>query len=68
MCSKDLIEDRQTLSQLTCVPLPYKYLYSTMYSTAGHNVFQDNAKISISEFMVIFFIDVQIFVAFGGHV
>ena len=26
------------------------------------------AKISISEFMVIFFIDVQIFVAFGGHV
>ena len=43
MCSKDLIEDRPTLFQLTCVPLPYKYLYSTMYSTAGHNVFQDNS-------------------------
>ena len=43
MCSKDLIEDRPTLFQLICHSLPYKYMYSTMYSTAGHNVFQDNS-------------------------
>ena len=43
--------------------------FSTKY---GNNILEVGSpaatKISISEFMVIFFIDVQIFVAFGGHV
>ena len=58
MCSKDLIEDRPTLFQLTCVPLPYKYLYSTTVSIQQQATMCSKitaTKISISEFMVIFF-------------
>ena len=53
MCSKDLIEDRPTLFQLTCVPL-LRDLYSTMYSTAGHNVFQQPLTFQFLSLLLFF--------------